>query len=189
VPQLRRLLPAVVLAITVVVSGCGSTGTAARVGDETIMIGDLQSQVVEFSDSLDEPLATGGDLSSFQRELLTREINHLLLAELAEREGVEVSEAEVDGLLDELAAQAEAQGGLDALRAQFGYTDEGLRRAALDELRLRQLEPVVGDIPTALTGLSAEIGVEVNPRYGSWDGSSLEPGTGSISVPAGPETG
>jgi hypothetical protein len=36
-----------------------------------------------------------------------------------------------------------------------------------------------------ITAKADEIGVEVNPRYGSWSGIALDPSSGSISEPAG----
>ena len=185
VPPLRRLLP-LGLGIALLASGCAATDTAAQVGDETITISQIHGEVVDFADSLEQPLPISGDLSAFQQELLTREINHLLVAELAERNDVVATEAEVDELLDELDAQAEAQGGLEALRAQFGYTEDGLRQAVRDELLLRGLQETVEDVPRELGLVSVDLGVEVNPRFGVWDGSAVLPATGSISVPASP---
>ena len=74
---------------------------------------------------------------------------------------------------------------VDALRAQFVYTEDGLRRALEDELRIRELTPIVGDVEPAVAALAGEIGVEVNPRFGTWEEIRVVPGTGSISVPAG----
>ena len=180
---MRIIASLILAAATLAAAGCGSSGVAATVGDDTITIAALQSEVVAFAESVDQESALSGDLSQFQRELLTREINHLLLAELAEREGAAFTEADVDALLDELEEQS--GGDLEALQAQFGYTEEGLRRAVEDEARLRALQPIVGDVPAALNDLSDEVGVELNPRYGDWDGLAVQPGTGSISVPAG----
>lgn len=159
------------------------TGTAATVGDETITIASIHNEVIDFADSFDEPLPVSGDLATVQQQFLNRDINHLLLIELADREGVEITEAEVDELYDDLLAQA--GGDLDSLRSQFVYTEAGLRRALEDELRLRALEPTVGPIEQALAETADDVGVEVNPRFGTWDGTALVPGTGSISVPAG----
>jgi hypothetical protein len=179
-----RALRTILLATTAVaVSACGVTGTAATVGDQTITIASIQNEIIDFSESFDEPLPVSGDLASVQQQFLNRDINHLLLIEMAEREGVEIAEADVDELYDDLLAQA--GGDLDALRAQFVYTEDGLRRALEDELRLQGLEPAVGDIEPALAETAAEVGVEVNPRFGTWDGTALVPGTGSISVPVG----
>jgi hypothetical protein len=170
-------------ATAVAVSACGATGTAATVGDETITIAAVQNEIIDFSESFDEPLPLSGDLASVQQQFLNRDINHLLLIEMADREGVEITDAEVDALFDDLEAQS--NGDIDALRAQFIYTEAGLRRALEDELRLQGLEPIVGDIEPAIVETAEQIGVEVNPRFGTWEGATLVPGTGSISVPAG----
>jgi hypothetical protein len=166
-----------------VFTACGVSGTAASVGDETITIDQVQGEVVEFSESFDEPLPLAGDLGAVQSEFLTRQINHLLLIELADREGVEITQADVDALYDELTGGPD--GDVDALRAQFVYTEDGLRRALEDELRIRELTPIVGDVESAVAALADEIGVEVNPRFGTWEEIRVVPGTGSISVPAG----
>jgi hypothetical protein len=180
---LRSSVLALVGAVSaVLLAGCGVTGTAATVGEKTITVGEVQGEVVEFSESFEEELPVTGDLGAVQSEFLTRQINHLLLTELADREGVTVTPAEVDELYDELGDSPEE---IDALRAQFVYTEDGLRRALEDELRIRALTPIVGDIETAVGELATEVGVEVNPRYGSWAGIRVVPGTGSISVPAG----
>lgn len=180
---MRALRTFLLASTAVAVSACGVTGTAATVGDETITIAAIQNEVVDFSESFDEPLPLTGDLASVQQQFLNRDINHLLLIEMAEREGVEITEAGVDALFDDLEAQAD--GNLDALRAQFVYTESGLRRALEDELRLQGLEPIVGAIEPALAATADDVGVEVNPRFGTWEGAALVPGTGSISVPAG----
>ena len=178
----RVLLIAVAAAAALALSACGVGGSAATVGDETITVAALQGEVTDFSKSFDEPVPLSGDLADVQREFLTRDINHLLLIELADSEGVEITAAEVDELYAELEQQA--GGDIDALRAQFVYTEAGLRRALEDELRIRQLQPVVGDLESALTQTAQDVGVEVNPRYGSWSGVTLTPSTGSISAPA-----
>jgi hypothetical protein len=180
---LRSSVLAVVGALSAaLIAGCGVSGTAATVGDETITVGELQGEVVEFSESFDDELPLTGDLGAVQSEFLTRQINHLLLTELADREGVTVTPAEVDELYDQLGGSPEQ---IDALRAQFVYTEDGLRRALEDELRSRALTPIVGDVAAAVDELASEVGVEVNPRYGTWAGIRVVPGTGSISVPAG----
>jgi hypothetical protein len=184
VRALRSSWVAVVAVVSLIgLSGCGVTGTAATVGDETITIDELQGEVVEFSESFEEPLPLSGDLGAVQAEFLTRQINHLLLIELADREGIEITQADVDELYDELAGGS--GGDVDALRAQFVYTEDGLRRALEDELRIRALTPVVGQVESAVADVAEQVGVEVNPRFGTWEGVRVTPGTGSISVPAG----
>lgn len=175
-----RLLTSLLLAgAAATLTACGMTGVAATVGEQTITISDLQGEIVEFSESFDEPLSLSGDLTTIQQQFLSRDITHLLLVDLAEQEGVEVTEAQVDELFDSLGTDEE----IEALRAQFVYTEDGLRRAVEDEVRARALEPIVGDVPAALAVTAEEVGVEVNPRYGTWESGALQPGTGSISVP------
>jgi hypothetical protein len=92
-----------------------------------------------------------------------------------------VDQADVDDLIRTAAAQ-QGEDGIRAFQVQTGYTDEGLRRGAEDALVAGQLQEQLGDVQTAVAELAEEIGVEVNPRYGTWDGAALQAGTGSISV-------
>lgn len=179
---MARILAVLLATGAAAAAGCGAGGVAATVGESTITIAELQGEIVEYSESFDEPLALTGDLADVQRDLLVRQINHLLLIELAEQEGVQITEADVDALADQLGSTEEE---IDALRAQFVLTEDGLRRAIEDQLRAEALTPIVGDIPTALAQTAEEVGVEVNPRYGSWEDGALQPGTGSISSPVG----
>ena len=165
-------------------------GAAAVVGDERISVVQLQDEVVAFTDSLPEAQAATGDSAALQQALLERKIRHELLSVLAEQEGIEVSEADVDRFLADFAAQ---QGGdLSAFYAQNGFTPESVRPAVQDELVRQELLRTLGSdeaIFQRLDEVAQEVGVEVNPRYGSWNGAALDRTTGSISEPAdGTET-
>jgi SurA N-terminal domain len=164
-------------------------GAAAVVGDQRISVGELQDEVVAYADSLPEAQPPTGDTTALQQALLERRIRHELFTVLADREGVEVSEADIDRFLDDFAAQ---QGGdLSGFYAQNGFTEESVRPAVRDELVRQQLLATLGSdeaIFVELDAITQEVGVEVNPRYGSWDQASLQRTTGSISEPAGGET-
>jgi parvulin-like peptidyl-prolyl isomerase len=175
-------LALLVLVALVALTGCGGTNVAATVGDQTITISDLQAETQELSSLLSEEEAATADVGGLQQALLERQINHLLLSELAAREDVTVADSEVDALI-RTAAEQQGEEGIRAFQVQNGYTDEGLRRAAQDALVARALNERLGDVQTAVIDLADEVGVEVNPRYGTWEGAALQPGTGSISVP------
>jgi hypothetical protein len=174
-------LAVLVLVAMGVLTGCGSTDVAATVGDQTIAISELQDETAQLTALLSDEQASTADVGGLQKALLERRINHLLLAELAAREGVTVDQADVDDLIRTAAAQ-QGEDGIRAFQVQNGYTDEGLRRGAEDALVAGQLQEQLGDVQTAVAELAEEIGVEVNPRYGTWDGAALQAGTGSISV-------
>ncbi|HSK54222.1 MAG TPA: SurA N-terminal domain-containing protein [Jiangellales bacterium] len=191
VTRTRRVSAAALVVLTALALGACDTqqiGAAAVVGDQRISVGELQDQVVAYSESLPEPQPPTGDTTSLQQALLERRIRHELFTVLAEREGVSVSEADIDRFLEDFAAQ---QGGdLSGFYAQNGFTEESVRPAVRDELVRQELLRSLGSdeaIFAELDAITEEIGVEVNPRYGSWEAASLQRTTGSISEPAGGE--
>ncbi len=166
VMRLRPGLAMAVIAAGAALAGCGSAGVAATVGDETISIATLQSQYEAIAAFTPTPVP--------QDQLLATGVAHLLVARVADEQGVVVDEADVDAALSE-------QG--------LGQTGSAEYDAAVrDEMRFRLTVGALGeqgvDVAAEVAALSDEIGVQVNPRYGTWTGLEIEPGTGSISVPA-----
>lgn len=189
----RRALAALAAPVFVLgLSACSTDeiGAAAVVGDERITVTELQDEVRAYTATLpDSPDATG-DVASLQQTILQRMVHHELFAALAEREGIDVTEAQIDNFLDQLTAQ---QGGdLAPFLAQSGFTEESVRTAVYDELVRQQLSQQLGGeeaMARAVEQLAEEMGVTINPRYGEWSGLGIEPVSGSISEPAGAEQG
>ena len=142
-----RLVVSTGLAV-LLLSGCGSgsvrPGAAALVGDERITVDDLQ-QVVERG--LEDPQAEqqlGQDRSAFQRQVLSRLVNREVLRAAADREGVSVSDGDVDKQLQDFAAQAGGEEALEAQAAQNGISPEDLQPFLRDVV----LEQALGDALT-----------------------------------------
>jgi foldase protein PrsA len=142
-----RLVATTGLAV-LLLSGCGSgsvrPGAAALVGEERITVDTLQ-QVVERG--LADPQAEqslGQDRSEFQRQVLSRLVNREVLREAARREGVSVSDGDVDAQLQDFAAQAGGEEALEAQAAQNGISPEDLQPFLRDVV----LEQELGDVLT-----------------------------------------
>jgi hypothetical protein len=175
------------VAAVAVLAGCGQSDVAATVGDQTISIAEVQQEVVALGELGAVDLAGNPDQAELQRLLLGRQIYHLLLTGLAEQQNIEVTPAQVDDLLATVEQQAGSPDEVVAFQLQNSYTDEGLRRAAGDALVERQLGATPDEAAQVVADYAAEVGVDVNPRFGSWEGTSLQPGTGSISVGPTPQ--
>jgi hypothetical protein len=175
------------VAAVAVLAGCGQSDVAATVGDQTISIAEVQQEVVALGELGAVDLAGNPDQAELQRLLLGRQIYHLLLTGLAEQQNIEVTPAQVDDLLATVEQQAGSPEEVVAFQLQNSYTDEGLRRAAGDALVERQLGATPDEAAQVVADYAAEVGVDVNPRFGSWEGTSLQPGTGSISVGPTPQ--
>ncbi len=137
--RILRLL-AVAGASALVLTGCGDgtirSGAAATVGADRITTSALDVLVTR---GLLDPSAqqnVGTDRVAFQRSVLSRLIEHLVLARAAKQEGVTVDGATVDATMDRFATQL---GGPDQLKAEAskaGIAPQDLR-ATLADVALR----------------------------------------------------
>jgi len=183
--------------MALVLAGCGSAspGAAAIIGQDRISERDLTEQVQEVLRAQGRALDTASQ--ALVATTLDRMITTSLVEQLAEREGIEVTQGELDTTL---ANFAEASGGQEAFEQSLLQQDlapddipEIIRVNILAQKLGFALDPngtpetQNASIFTAVTNFSQEIGTEVSPRYGSWDPVSLAVGAApdDLSVPAG----
>ena len=125
--------------LAVVLSACGTprAGAAATVGNDRITTSELNAVVER---GLADPSAqqtVGADRPAFERSVLERLIQHLILVTAAEDSGVTIDGATVDAAFDTFAAQL---GGEETLRAdalKAGIAKEDLR-GAISDFALRE---------------------------------------------------
>ncbi|MDP3713984.1 MAG: peptidylprolyl isomerase [Mycobacteriales bacterium] len=146
----RRLaLGAAGLTIALALTGCGGqvrTGAAAIVGDERISAEQLQ-EVVERGTADPAAAQIKEDLAGYQRTVLTRLINRVILERALADAGVEVSEGDVDKQLQVYVASTPT-GTLADLESQAvsnGIAKQDLR----DFVRSVVLDQALGDVLTA----------------------------------------
>lgn len=196
----RRLLAAALaVAAGVAVIGCepARAGAAAIVGDERITVAELARDTQEVMDVVErEGGGAAVDVAEVNRLNLRRAIVSRLLAEAAAREGVEVTDGEVDQAINQVAAQT--PGGRRGIEVGLAvgenvprvppselesYVRDFLIQNALGE----ELVPGSGaDVdaqrPVAVAELLQQVvqdlGVTVNPRFGTWN-----PAAGNIDLP------
>jgi len=186
----RRILVAVACVTAGMLTACDTdtVGAAAVVGREQISIRELQDEVRDVTVSSPEGGEPTGDQTEVQQTLLERMIQHELLAAVGRDEGIEVTEAEIDTFIDEQVLAQAPDDDIGPLLAQNALTEDTLRDFVRDQLVAQALIDRFGgqqQLIEALTEKGDEIGVEINPRYGTWSDIFLEPSSGSISEPAG----
>jgi hypothetical protein len=186
----RRILVAVACVTAGMLTACDTdtVGAAAVVGGDTISIRELQDEVRDVTVSSPEGGEPTGDQTEVQQTLLERMIQHELLAAVGRDEGIEVTEAEIDTFIDEQVLAQAPDDDIGPLLAQNALTEDTLRDFVRDQLVAQALIDRFGgqqQLIEALTEKGDEIGVEINPRYGTWSDIFLEPSSGSISEPAG----
>jgi parvulin-like peptidyl-prolyl isomerase len=130
-----------------VLSACGTprAGAAATVGDDRITTSDLNAVVER---GLADPSAqqtVGADRPAFERSVLSRLIQHLVLATAAKDAGVSVDGATVDAAFDAFAAQLGGEAALRSEALKAGIAAQDLRGAISDAA----LRDALGDKLTA----------------------------------------
>jgi peptidyl-prolyl cis-trans isomerase SurA len=121
--------------------------------------------------------------STLFRALVDRAIDNQVVAEAAKRQGITVTQGQIDKLID-------ANGGRVTLTADFATRDglwlppgqiDDLARSTLIEVALgNKLVPggdstAVGNAVVAYkVKLAKELGVAVNPRFGAWNPKALQ---------------
>ncbi len=120
-------------------AGCGGgpsqVGAAAIVGSHVVSLADTQRRVDEAlakPELLRQLQQQNGKPADISREVISREVQHLLLTEEARRESVTVADQQVD-------AELARQGGADALAAVSIYDATTVREAIRDQLVAQQL--------------------------------------------------
>ncbi|WP_165358598.1 SurA N-terminal domain-containing protein [Haloactinopolyspora alba] len=186
----RRIVPAALaVAAVVALSACDSdqVGAAAVVDGERFTVSELQDQVKESQQLEGFDVRAAGGVSGFQRELLTRHIQHEIFLRLAERENIDITQAQIDDAIERFESQS-PDGNLGPALAQNGYTRESFRAGLTDQLIVQEYTSRTGAdqaaVTQALVDLGEQLNIEVNPRYGSWgDQLAVTDDSGSISEP------
>lgn len=172
------------------------SGQAAVSSEFRISQQDIAESVGRYLDALGEaPGEPPPGLASLTTE---RKVLESLIASYAEREGLEVTPAQVE---DGLAQWTEQNGGsaaLTQLALESGIPSQELETTVRTNLLITAIGSSAqgaGDVAAqleaarvALAAYSEEIGVAVAPRYGTWDDQQLGiiPGS-TLSEPAAPE--
>ncbi len=183
---LRWSVAAAVAGVALALSGCGpvQAGAAAVVGDQSLSTSSLAEQTQEIQRVLGKPVDTADAKTTsgiVQQWVLQR-----IVATLAAAQGVAVTPAQVD---DQISALEEQNGGtaeFDKVAATSGVAPSmvadviqlNLQAAAVaQKLAPGTDEQAQNDALTAaVRNTGKELGVEVSPRFGTWDAAALQVG-------------
>lgn len=198
--SVRRIGAALAIAAcAVVLAACGSmpAGAAATLGNDRITEAELNALVQEVLAAQGQAPDTSDP--AVVSTTLGRMVTTRLVDELAAREGIVITQ----GLIDETRLQYEAQaGGEDAFNQ--AVAQQGLAPSQIDDLiqlNLQAQELGIALLPqgsaeqqgqavfAAVGALSNELGVEVSPRYGTWDANSASIGPALDDVATLPTAG
>jgi peptidyl-prolyl cis-trans isomerase SurA len=133
------------VAAVVALTGCRtSPNVAAYVGDEQVTVDELQAEVDE---RLADPAiaeATAGSEADYTRQVLTLLLREQVYGAAAQRYDVEVTDAEVDGFVEQALAGQDAEA-LFAQAAAQGFSREDVLASARQQLVRRELGAAAGE--------------------------------------------
>ncbi|MFM9134845.1 MAG: hypothetical protein ACKOT0_05345 [bacterium] len=191
---------AALLALAAVLAACGNTasaGDAAVIGGSRITTDDLAATVAEVQEALGT--TPGAADSGLVVDILQREIITELVAQSAQREGITITQGQIDAKRAEAAAGV---GGEDQL--ELAFLNSNVPPSQVDEQIALSIEvealgatlapggPVEqqqGAVYAYVVGLSEELGVLVSPRFGTWSNVELQigPVPTDLATPAQPQ--
>ena len=194
---MKRPLAAALIAVSVLlVSSCSSiqAGSAATSTVGNISESELTSQVQEALS------AQGVNPDSPNAGLTVKTLNRLVLselvAELANRLGISISQGQIDSQLASYEAQ---NGGQQAVANAFATN--GIPPSQIDTVILINLQAAAISqalVPTgtqeeqnvaltqALSDLSQEVQVQISPRFGTWDPAQIMVGAPAFDLSSPP---
>jgi hypothetical protein len=183
----RLGLAGLVLATSVILAGCaglGQAGAAADVGSVQISSDALAADVSAVQEQRGVPAGTADSaltLSVLQRLIITE-----LVDQAAAAQGVTVTQGEIDAARTDLEAQL---GGPEALVAAYLDTDvpvSGITRQIELSIQVQKLGTALAPdadpagqqqaVVQYVTGFGLQEGIEVSPRFGTWDAGALRIG-------------
>jgi len=183
----KKLLGSLLVIAALVLTGCSQANSAASVGDTKIKLSELQTQIdaiLEERKAVDTSqmqLETGDALS---RSQLSYMISNLIIAELAKMEKIQVSASDLEAYKAEIFANIGGEANLPNILVNASIPASGLEEVLKRDLVLRKLserETAAGadsatvneKIQSLVTEMANKLKVTVNPRYGTWDATTL----------------
>lgn len=179
-----RRLAVVIAALTAAACGLTTAGdptTAAVVGDRRIAAAAMDDNLESIRNSEAFRQQAQGDTSGAfvldaQTQLATAFVRSEILALVAEREGVAVSDEEIAQARDDLVTQLGGEEAFQARLAEQGLSEGFLLQQLRDQQTQAALQEEIGqgaELAEYIRTQLEDIDIEVNPRYGQWDPATL----------------
>lgn len=186
---MRRLALALVLLVGV--AGCASdVGVAARVGDKTIKISEVQASVnsiISLRNALKSP--ADPNISDLSRSQLRFQMLSPLIDSVATQLKIVATPAEVDARKKAITEQLGGKAAVDKAMADAGIAREDFPRYLADVIIEDKVGALLatgapagssGDqargsaVQAAIRTVAKNLSIKVNPRYGTWDPDKVD---------------
>lgn len=182
---MRRGIIALVASMALVgCAGLGEAGSAATVGDAQVSTQTLASETAAIQ------VQRGGQSGAPDSDLTLAVLQRLVITELvgqvATAQGITVTQGEIDASIAEFEAQL---GGAEALQAAYleaNVPAEAIEQQVTLSLQVRKLGAALAPdadqnaqeqaLVEYVTVYGQQEGIEVSPRFGTWDTTTLTVG-------------
>jgi hypothetical protein len=187
----RSALVALVLTGVLALTGCGiqRSGLAASIGDDRLPVSTVEARVRAYFDAY--PAVASGPSRAQIASITVQNFLRARVVDLtAAREGITVTETEIDDFIEKFGGMERLE---QAVAGQGVPPDVALARAEVRSALLQgKLQDLAGDdaddfarakaLTDRLAVTTSRVDIDVNPRYGEWNGSTVDVINGSISL-------
>lgn len=184
---MKRILVIATAVLALALTGCSNMDSAASVGDEEIALTELQSQIDSIIserqkvDTSQMQLIEGEELTRNQLSFL---ISNIIINAIAAEESIEITKSDIESYRLEVIQNIGGEAALPTTLVSAQIAPEALDEVLKRDLILQRIseaatqtgadENTVSELIRKLvTDKATELGITINPRYGTWDAENF----------------
>jgi hypothetical protein len=183
----KRILVIVTAVLALALTGCSNMDSAASVGDEEIALTELQSQIDSIIserqkvDTSQMQLIEGEELTRNQLSFL---ISNIIINAIATEENIEITKSDIETYRLEVIQNIGGEAALPTTLVSAQIAPEALDEVLKRDLILQRISEAASQagadqntvselIRKLVTDKATELGITINPRYGTWDAENF----------------
>jgi PBP1b-binding outer membrane lipoprotein LpoB len=183
----KRILVIVTAVLALALTGCSNMDSAASVGDEEIALTELQSQIDSIIserqkvDTSQMQLIEGEELTRNQLSFL---ISNIIINAIATEENIEITKSDSEAYRLEVIQNIGGEAALPTTLVSAQIAPEALDEVLKRDLILQRISEAASQagadqntvselIRKLVTDKATELGIIINPRYGTWDAENF----------------
>ncbi|MEY3704718.1 MAG: hypothetical protein RLY29_90, partial [Actinomycetota bacterium] len=184
---MKRILVIATAVLALALTGCSNMDSAASVGDEEIALTELQSQIDSIIserqkvDTSQMQLIEGEELTRNQLSFL---ISNIVINAIATEENIEISKSDIESYRLEVIQNIGGEAALPTTLVSAQIAPEALNEVLKRDLILQRISEAATQtgadqntvselIRKLVTDKATELGITINPRYGTWDAENF----------------
>lgn len=184
---MKRILVIVTAVLALALTGCSNMDSAASVGDEEIALTELQSQIDSIIserqkvDTSQMQLIEGEELTRNQLSFL---ISNIIINAIATEENIEITKSDIETYRLEVIQNIGGEAALPTTLVSAQIAPEALDEVLKRDLILQRISEAASQagadqntvselIRKLVTDKATELGIIINPRYGTWDAENF----------------